>query len=184
MTKQLIGGLVAGFLLMVWQMLSHTVLNLHGVQEKYTPNHAAIMDALNQNLSEEGMYFLPGMPPGSTMEDYQKMQTTWEGKPWAQINYNKSFNTNMGANIFRGLMVNLLIGLFLIRLLCKMKRPSFMGIFFASICVGFMAFCFHPYPGFIWYETSGIWIELLDSLAAFGLAGIWLGWWIPKNARV
>ena len=182
MTKQLVGGLVAGFLLMVWQTLSHTALNLHAVQEKYTPNNAAIMEALNQNLPEEGMYFLPGMPPGSTMEDYEKMQATWDGKPWAQINYNKSFNTSMGANIFRGLMTNLVIGLVLIWLLGKIQKPGFMTILFASLAVGFMAFCFHPYPGFIWYETSGIWIELLDSLAAFGLAGIWLGWWMNRKA--
>ncbi len=181
MLNKVVGALVAGILIMAWQTLSHTALNLHASQEKYTPNNAAIMEVLNQNLPEEGTYFLPGLPSESTMEDYNKVQASWDGKPWAQINYNKSFNTNMGANIFRGLMVNLVIGLVLVWLLGKMQKPGFAIILLASLAVGFMGYCFHPYPGYIWYETSGIWIELFDSLAAFGLDGIWLGWWITKK---
>lgn len=182
MMKQIVGGLVAGFLIMVWQTLSHTALNLHAVQEKYTPDNAAILEALEKHLPEEGMYFLPGMPAGSTMEDYEKLQASWDGKPWALINYNKSFNTNMGANIFRGLLTNLLLGLILVWLLGKITNPGFGTVFAGSLAVGFMSFCFQPYPGFIWYETPGIWVELADSLIAFGLAGLWLGWWIPRKA--
>jgi hypothetical protein len=43
MTKQIIGALVAGFLIMAWQTASHTFLQLHASQEQYTPNHDVIL---------------------------------------------------------------------------------------------------------------------------------------------
>ncbi len=181
MMRNLIAAVVAGFLIMAWQTASHTFLNLHAVQEKYTPNNAAILETLGKQLPGEGMYFLPGLPPGTSMEEMEKVQTAWAGKPWAVVNYNTSFNTNMGANILRGLGTNLVLAFVLVWLLSKMTNAGFGTILLASLSVGFMSFCFQPYPGFIWYETPGIRIELLDSLAAFGLAGLWLGWFLTRR---
>lgn len=181
--KQIVGGLVAGFLIMLWQTLSHTALNLHAEQERYAPDNAIILENLENHLPGEGMYFLPGMPPGTTMDEYEKKQKEWQGKPWALIQYHKGFNTNMGANILRGLLTNLILGLALVWVLAKMKNSRFFTVLFATIAIGFISFCFQPYPGFIWYKTPGIWIELLDTVVAFGLAGVWLGWWMQRAKK-
>jgi hypothetical protein len=183
MVKKIIAGVVAGILLMAWQTASHTALKLHASQEQYTPNHAAILEALNKNLDKSGMYFLPGLPPGASMELMEQAQKDWAGKPWAVVNYNTSFNTNMTSNILRGLATNIVLGLVLAWLVGRLRSPGFAGIFGASLAVGFLAFGFHPYPGHIWYETPGIRADLIDSLAAFGLAGAWLGWYIPRGQK-
>lgn len=183
MIKQIIGGVVAGVFLMIWQTLSHTALNLHASQQQYTPNQDAILEVLSQNLKTKGQYFVPNMPPGSSMDDYKTLEEASMGKPYAVINYNPVMDYSMGANIFRGLATNILLGFVLVWLIGKLRFQNMGNILLVCLGVGFMAFCFYPYPGFIWYEIPGIWVELLDGLAAFGLAGIWLGWWMPRKAK-
>lgn len=183
MKNILIPAVVAGLLLLLWQTLSHTILNLHAAQEKYTPNHTAVLKMLGDSLPGEGQYFLPGAAPGQSMEAMQKALAESMGKPWAQISYHKSLQTNMGANFLRSMGINLLLGFLLVGLLSKMHKPSFSSILSACLSIGFMSFCFHPYATFIWYKNYGIWAELADSLIAFGLAGLWLGWWMTGQAK-
>jgi hypothetical protein len=181
MLNKVIGAVVAGILLMAWQTASHTFLQLHSSQEQYTPNQDAILKVLSENLDKQGQYYLPNVPPGTSMEEMEKQMTEAMGKPYASILYNPVMDTNMGANIGRGLGTNILLAVVLVWLLGKLKVQSFGSILSACLALAFIAFCFYPYPGFIWYQTNGIWVELLDSFAAFGLAGMWLGWWMTRK---
>jgi hypothetical protein len=183
MTKQIIGALVAGFLIMAWQTASHTFLQLHASQEQYTPNQDVILKVLSENLDKKGQYYVPNVPPGTSMEEMEKKMAEGMGKPYASINYNPVMNINMGANIGRGLGTNILLAFVLVWLLAKLKVQSFGSILTACLALAFITFCFYPYPMFIWYQTNGIWTELLDSLVAFGLAGIWLGWWMTRKGK-
>lgn len=183
MMRQLIGAAVAGLLLMVWQTLSHTALNLHAAQEQYTPAQDTILQVLSSHLTASGQYFMPGLPPGASMEDYEALTAKSMGKPYASVLYHPQMEYSMTANLLRGLATNLLLAALLVWLLQRLRVRSFLGILGACLAIGFMAFCFYPYPGFIWYQTPGIWTELLDGLAAFGLAGLWLGWWMPRQAK-
>lgn len=183
MLNKVIGAVVAGILIMAWQTASHTFLQLHASQEQYTPNQDALLKVLSENLDKKGQYYLPNVPPGTPMEEMEKSMELAMGKPYATILYNPVMDTNMGANIGRGLGTNILLAVVLVWLLGKLKLQSFGSIFSACLAVAFLAFCFYPYPGFIWYKTEGIWIELFDGLAAFGLAGIWLGWWMTRKGK-
>jgi hypothetical protein len=183
MTKRIIGAVIAGILIMAWQTLSHTALQLHTSQEQYTPNQDAILKVLSENLNKKGQYFLPNVPPGTSMEEMEKVMATHMGKPQASILYNPVMDYNMGANIGKGLATNILLGVILVWLLGKLKVQTFVNIFATCVSLAFIMFCFYPYPGYIWYKTEGIEIELLDGLMAFGLAGAWLGWWMPRKAK-
>lgn len=179
--RNVIAALVAGLLIMVWQTASHTFLNLHAVQEKYTPKHAGILKVLQDSLVEEGQFFLPGMPPGTSMEEMEKLGAASAGKPWAVISYHHSMDMSMTGNILIGLACNILIAFLLVWLFSKMKSLSFGSIFISCLIVGLIAFFTYPHPMHLWYKVPGIQIELLDAVAAFGLAGIWLGWYLPRK---
>jgi hypothetical protein len=181
MTRKIIGALVAGLLIMLWQTLSHTMLQLHASQEQYTPAQDTILTVLSNNLSAKGQYWMPGVPPGTPDDQYMEVFEKSKGKPSALILYNPTLDTDMTINLLRGLGVNLILGFVLVWLLGKTQTGGFSRILAASLAVGFMSFLFHPYPGFIWYKVPGIWTELLDSLVAFGLAGLWLGWWMNRS---
>lgn len=181
--KKIIGALVAGLLLMVLQTASHTFLQLHASQERYTPAQDTILQVLSQSLPEGGQYFMPNLPPESSTEAFTKLMEESTGKPWAHITYFPHYNVNMGTNILRGFLINILLAFVLVSLVSRFSKPTMGSILFASLAVGFMGFCFHPYPAFIWYKTPGIWVELFDAMAGFGLAGLWLGWWLPRGQK-
>lgn len=64
-TKMIVGALVGGLLVFIWQFLSWTMLNMHGSQQKYTPNQDSILNFLSTQLTEDGTYFLPNAAPGA-----------------------------------------------------------------------------------------------------------------------
>jgi hypothetical protein len=180
MKKQLIATLVAGLILFIWQFLSWSLLPVHKSEFQYTPNQDKIMEVLNQNLTEDGTYMLPGVAPGSTPEQTQAVMEAASGKPWASISYHKSFNTAMGMNMVRGFTVDLLAAYLLIWLLLKMPNLNPMMAFQACVAVGIIGYLTIPYLNSVWFEGSSMGY-LVDALVQWGLVGAWLGWWLPKK---
>jgi hypothetical protein len=121
MLNKVIGAVVAGILIMAWQTASHTFLQLHASQEQYTPNQDAILKVLSENLDKKGQYYLPNLPPDAPMEQMEKAMEANMGRPYATILYNPVMDTNMGANIGRGLGTNILLAVVLVWLLGKLK---------------------------------------------------------------
>lgn len=181
MMRKIIAALVAGTLIMLWQTASHTFLQLHASQEMYTPAQDTIMQVLSTHLKTDGQYFIPNVPPGTSMEEMEKVMETTMGKPYASILYHPMQDMSMTKNLLQGFGTYIILSFALVWLLAQFKNLTFSNALFASLAVGFISFCFHPYPGFIWYRIPGVSIELLDSLVAFGLAGAWLGWYLPKK---
>ena len=79
MKKTIIGAIVGGIIIFIWQFLSWTVLNTHEAAQQYTPNQEAIMAALEANLPDDGGYYIPGLAPGASEEEMKKIAifVTW-----------------------------------------------------------------------------------------------------------
>jgi hypothetical protein len=179
MKKYLIGALVGSLILFIWQFLSWTILNLHLPMQTYTPKQTEVLNFLNENL-EEGFYYLPTTPPGSKMEDTQKLEEQMAGKPWAQIYYHDALKTNMGANMARGVFVNFLAVMILIWMLLKMGNVNFQTIFLSSLGVGLIGYLTGVYTNSIWFETKTM-ADLIDTFVSFGFLGVWLAWWLRRD---
>jgi hypothetical protein len=180
MKKSLIGAFVGGIIIFIWQFLSWTMINLHQPSQKYTPKQEAILSVLNDNL-EEGGYYLPGLPENSSMEEYQNMMKESVGKPWATIQYHKAMKNDMVMNMVRGLLVNALTVWLLCWILLQMNGPTFASILTATLFTGFIIFLNVPYTNHIWFESFDLWAHLIDALVSWGLCGLWLAWWLPRN---
>lgn len=180
MSKQIIGALVSGILLFLWQFLSWSMLNVHQDEFKYTPNQDKILQFLSENLSEEGGYFMPGLPPGSSQEEHQANMNASAGKPWATINYHKAMDTDMVMPMVRGFIVDVIAAWLLIWLLIRMNGMNFQRILTASIVVGLIGYLTIPYLNSIWFETNSMGY-LIDTVVQWGLVGLWLGWWLPRK---
>jgi hypothetical protein len=181
MKKPLIGALVGGILIFIWQTLSWAMLNLHHASQEYTPKQDSIMSYLNTQFSEDGSYLMPNYPPGTSREDMEKQMDANKGKPWMQIQYHKALNVNMGANIARGLVLDIIMVALLCWILLKISAPKFSTIFFACLLTGLIVFMNSPYTIHIWYPKADIMVHLEDALISWGLCGIWLGWWLSKK---
>lgn len=178
MKKQLIGALVGALILFVWQFLSWTTLNIHGKETQYTPNQDKILECLSQNL-EDGDYFVPTAPPNATKEEYEATMTNALGKPWAKISYHSSMQMNMGMNMFRGFVINLVSAFLLIWMLLKMPNLDFTTTILASLAVGVIGYLNFPYLNSIWFEGHTIGY-IIDTVVQWGLVGAWLGWYLKR----
>ena len=181
MKKSIIGAIVGGIIIFIWQFLSWSMVNLHQPAQRYTPKQDVILPVLNANL-EEGGYYLPGMPENSSMEDYQKMMKESEGKPWATIQYHKAMKNDMIMNMVRGLLVNFLTVWLLCWILMRMAATAFSTIFIATLFTGLIVFLNVPYTNHIWFESFDLWAHLADAVVSWGTCGLWLGWWLTRNS--
>ena len=183
MKKMIIGAIVGGLLIFIWQTLSWTVLNLHKANQQYTPKQDSIMAYLNSQFSEDGAYFLPTFPEGASMDEMNKAMEDSKGKPWAQIHYHKANNTNMVMNMVRGLLVNIVMVWLLCWILARMNKGGFSATLTACLITGLIVFLNSPYTIHIWYTVFDLNAHLIDALVSWGLAGIWLGWWMNRAGK-
>jgi len=179
MKNQLIATLVAGLLMFIWQFLTWGILNLHEKEFTYTPNQDAILAALSSNLTEDGSYYMPNLPPGSSHEEHEAAMKDMMGKPWAIIKYQKAADYNMGMNMFRGISVDILAAFLLIWLLSQLRQNSFKTSLIASLVVGSIGYLSITYTNGIWFDANTL-VHLLDTLVMWGLVGSWLGWWLNR----
>ncbi len=177
--KMIVGGIVGGLLIFIWQFLSWTMLNLHGSGQKYTANQDSILTYLSTQLQEEGSYFLPTYAPGATKEEQQKLMETSGGKPWAQITYHKSMNTSMGLNMIRGFLVDVFAVMLLIWLLYKIPGLTFQTSIISCVVIGVIGYLTTEYTNSIWFETNSM-PDLIDAVVSWAICGAWLGYWIKK----
>ncbi|MBK9485026.1 MAG: hypothetical protein IPO01_07365 [Chitinophagaceae bacterium] len=131
MKKTIIGAIVGGIILFLWQFLSWTMLNRHDARQRYTPKQDSIMAYLNTQFSEDGGYMMPRFAPGTSNEEMEKQMKAIEGKPWAEVVYHKSMPgmDKMFMNMGRSLVVNIFIIWLLCWLLTKINAPSFGTVF-------------------------------------------------------
>jgi hypothetical protein len=181
MKKLIIGALVGGIIIFIWQTLSWAVLNLHGASQEYTPKQDSVLSFLNSQFSEDGSYLLPNYPKGTSHEEMEKQMESNKGKPWVQIQYHKALDISMGGNMVRGLIVNIIMVAFLCWILLKISPASFGNIFIACLFTGIIVFINSPYTMHIWYHKADIMAHLGDALISWSLCGIWLGWWLGRK---
>ncbi len=181
MKKLVIGSIVGGILIFIWQTLSWTVLDLHRANQEYTPKQDSMLSYLSSQFSEDGSYFLPTVPKGTSSEEMAKAAAAAKGKPWAQIQYHKSMDMNIGANIARNLISDIILVAFLCWILMKIPAASFGTIFMVCIFIGVIVFTNSPYTVHIWYPKADIMAHFLDALVSWALCGAWMGWWLNRK---
>ena len=184
MKKTIIGSLVGAIIIFLWQFLSFAAVNLHKPAQQYTDKQDAIMSFLNSQGMQEGGYFMPGLPETATRSEMEAAMKATDGKPWARIEYHNKAENNTNAmimNMVRGLLVNIVIVFLFCWLVGKINNPGFGTILGGALAVGMISFLNQPYTIFIWYKSFDILATFLDAVVMWGLAGIWLAWWLRRG---
>lgn len=184
MKKIVVGAIVGGIIIFICQFLSWTILDLHRPANQYTPKQDEIMGFLNKQFSEDGSYYLPTHPPGASGEQMEQVMKESIGKPWAIVAYHKTLDMSMGMNIFRGLIIDMIMVALVCWILSRFANPKFSNVLLTSLFVGVVAFLNFPYTYHIWFQTFDLEANLIDAVLAWGLTGLWLGYWYGKPAKV
>ncbi len=175
MKRRIIATIVAGLILFIWQFLSQAALDLHKAEHQYTANQDTILNAFASAGLKTGKYAIPLADPALGAEAQMKAANENVGKPSAIINYTTSSTNDMGMNMLRGILVNILIMYLFISLLGKANIAGFNNIFAVSLTIGMIGFFNHAYTNYIWYHGTDIFIDMLDAFMGWGLVGVWLG---------
>lgn len=183
MKKWLIGSLVGAIIVFAWHFLSWGVLGIHSDHMKYHPQQDSIIGFLSSTIKEDGAYMLPTVAPGMSHAEEEAYMEKCLNKPWASVIYHNKFEVNMPMQIARGFLIDLFLVFSLIYILTRAGTPTAMRIFAASIAVGLFCFLWGPYTAHNWFALpmSMIKGDLIDAFAAWGLCGIWLGWWLNRR---
>lgn len=184
MKKAITGSLVGALIIFIWQFLSFGIINFHRPAQQYTEKQDAIMSFLNSQGLKEGGYFMPGVPETASRSEMQAAMKASDGKPWARIEYHyaaKNSMNDMYMNMARGFLVNFVVVLLFCWLVGKMAAPKFGAIATSALAVGLIAFLNEPYTGDIWYKFFDTRAFFLDAVVAWGLTGLWLGWWLTRG---
>ena len=179
MKKLIIGALVGGLILFIWQFLSYGLLDLHYPQMAHTPHQSEIMDFLNNQEMVEGEYFLPRPSKESTV-DHQEYQQKNLGKPWAIIQYHDSMDESFISNLIRALITNSLAVGILCWFLLQYADLTMRLAIFSAIGVGLITYFTANYLDTIWFKTDSI-PDLIDAIIPWALIGCWLGWWLRRS---
>lgn len=180
MKKLIIGALIGGLLLFLWQTLSWTALNLHGKQYQKSAVQDTVLNFLSSQLKTDGQYMLPTVDPDADAATREKVAADMAGKPWAVVTYHSAYNIEMGTTIFRGLLVDIIIAWLLCWILLGNPQQSFSRIYFTSLAIGLMGYLFLPYSDYMWFQTPGTTQNLIDVIISWSLCGVWMGWWVRK----
>lgn len=181
MKKLLIGALVGSIIVFGWQTLSWTMLQFHEPEYKQVANQDAVITSLSSQFTEDGQYRIPRPNTDASNEVREKFMKDQAGKPWAVVNYHKAENSDMTMNIVRGFLATL-ISLFLVCWILVKQNPSSFGTTFMScLFIGIAGYLFIPYSGHIWFQAPGAMTHLIDVLVAYGVCGLWLGWWLNRK---
>lgn len=183
MKKWVIGSFVGAILVFAWQFLSWTILPVHSGEAKYTPAQNEIMNSLSASLKEDGVYMLPTVQPGASMDEHEKLMTEMTGKPWATVIYRAAYKPDMTMQLIRGFLVDWFLVFTLIYILTRAGTPATIRILAGSVAVGLFTFLAGPYTMHNWFQTptEAYTGHLIDALVAWGLVGIWLGWWLNRK---
>lgn len=175
MKRTILAAVVGAIILFIWQFLSWGIINFHEKAQQYTPNEAAILSALQANLPEEGGYMVPNVPKGASNEEMEKVMKDMEGKPWASIQYHKTYESDMAMNMIRQFLVNLVVVLLFCWLVQRLNIRTLGNIFLSGLAVGLIVFLNSAYTGNIWYKWFDIWAHFADAMVCWALVGLWVG---------
>jgi len=184
MKRLLIASIVGTIILYVYLALSHTVLNMHYGDYKYTAAQDSIIHALSSTLHEDGMYMMPYYQESTPMEEIQKDMESGVGKPWAMINYQTEMSGENGMMFLMSFIYNFISVLIIcIALATASARLSgftqhlWFVMLFALFAIFSTTMLSYNWEGNPMHHLKG---SIIDNLVGYFLVGLWLAWYYGR----
>lgn len=178
MKKLIIGALVAGLILFIWQFLSYGLLDLHYSQMSYTPAQEEIIKVLQDEGVKDGEYYMIRAPKDQPEIQNQLMEER-VGQPWAMVQYHSNLQHTFGMNMFRAIIIDILIGLILCWILMNFSQLNMRTSILTCVGIGIIGYLAINYLDSIWFQTNSL-PDLIDGIVPWLVLGTWFGWWLNR----
>ena len=172
----LVAGLAGGIVLFIWGAVSHMVLGVGEMGFKTIPNEVSVVSNLKANLSEPGMYIVPGMD--MTRTPTAEEQAAWTAKyqegPNALVIYQPTgvapFSPQqLGIELLSNILAAIVVALMLSWLV-----PSFSKRVALATLFGLGAWLSIDVSYWDWYRFPSEFItgELIEQVVGWFIAGL------------
>lgn len=183
--RLIVAAVIAGIVMFMWGYVSHELIGLGDAGVAPMPNETAVESALKTNITEPGLYFMPGMEMSHHATEAQ--QAAWAAKykqgPTAFLVYHptgedalslRQLGIELASNIAAALVVGMILSL---------GAVSFSrGVTIATL-VGLAGWLSINVSYWNWYRfpTNFVTAELIDQVAGWLLAGFVLGFILRRR---
>jgi hypothetical protein len=183
MKRVIIGALVGTLIYFGYQ----TVMwmgGLHGDFSIHTPRQDTLMACLNENLVDEGLYWLPSVDPAAPnrMEAEEQLMKENQGKPWAMVFYHKSMMGFEPSYILMGLFYSIIACLIAAAVIYNGHFETFAGRFCVAMAVGVFTLSQGVLDDMNWFTLPWMWVrpEVIDLTVGWGACSLWLAGYVKR----
>lgn len=191
MKRIVLAALLGGLTMFVWEFVAHMALPLGETGMVIAPEPAqdAALNALRDNLREEGVYLLPGMTPEQWNDEAaaEAFSVAAANKPYAFVVYQPQGRHSMAAfpvSLGWQLLTDVLAAL-VVAWIVSLTVATFATRVFAAGAMGFFAWLVSAAPQWNWYRfpMDFTFVQLVMLLVGWLLAGVVIAWMLkPKVA--
>lgn len=174
--RLIIAAVLGGLVMFMWSAFSHMTLGLFNTSMKQVPNEAAVMSAMKANITEPGLYFLPGMDMSKTPteEEMAAFSAKYEAGPTAFLVFQPTgsdimtphqLGTEFGTNVLASFAAALILWL---------AGVGFGRGVIISTLVGLAGWLSINASYWTWYKfpTDFVTAELIDQVVGWLLSGL------------
>jgi hypothetical protein len=171
----LVAGIVGGIVMFMWGAVSHMVFGIGEMGFKTIPNEISVVSNLKSNITEPGMYFVPGLDltrPQSAEEEAAWTEKYKEG-PNAIIIYNPTGITPLSAGQLLIELVSCIAAAIVVAFCFTWLVPSFVKRVALAGLIGFTAWLSIDVSYWDWYRFPSEFIagELIEQVVGWLLVG-------------
>ena len=184
--RLIIATILGGIVMFAWGALSHMVFNIEGNVFKSIPNETVVSSAMKSNISEPGLYVMPGidMSKTPTAEEQQAWAAKYKEGPTAFLVYYptgddvftpRQFITQFGSDFGAALLGAIILSL---------AAVTFLRGVIISTLIGLAGWTAILVPYWTWYKFPWAFVrgDLIDQIAGWFLAGLVLAF-VLRNRR-
>jgi hypothetical protein len=188
MKKVLLPGILGGLVVFIWSAIAHMVLPIGEMGLKSIPqNEDAVFSALKSNISEPGLYFMPGIEMGKnpTEEQQKAWQAKYEAGPTALLVYHPTGEKPMSpGQLLRQLLFDIINGL-IAAFIISLTVGSLGMRTVAVMLMGLFAWVGVSLPHWNWYRFPASFTigEGLDAVIGYLLGGLVIAWLVQRAEK-
>ena len=171
----LVAAIAGGLVMFVWSAVAHLFLGVGEAGIKSIPNEAPVVAALKANISEPGLYFVPGMDMSRrpTDEEMALWTAKYQAGPDAIIVYTPVGDTPMSARQLGVEFISNVLAALAGAFILSWSVPSFGKRVILATLIGLAAWLSINVSYWEWYHFPGTFVgsELLEQGVGWFLSG-------------
>jgi len=172
--RAILGAVLAGVVVFIWGAISHMFLGVGEASLQTFKDEAAVEQALMSNVSEPGIYTIPGMKSGGNAASEAAAMEKMKTGPFLFVSVRRTGMPSMAGPMVKQLLIEIVSGLLFAWLLARTSGLSYItsAVFVAVAALGGTITTSLPFWNWYGFAASFVLSDLVDSGIGWFLGGL------------